>query len=43
MKERLTAIGADPAGGTPEELGTFIRNELANWSRVIKESGIRID
>jgi len=43
MKERLTAIGADAAGGTPEELGTFIRNELANWSRVIKESGIRID
>ena len=43
MKERLTAIGADAAGSTPEELGTFIRNELANWSRVIKESGIRLD
>jgi len=43
MRERLTAIGADAAGSSPEELGAFIRSELANWARVIKESGIRID
>ena len=43
MKDKMVAIGAEPAGGTPEELGAFIRNELANWSRVIKASGIRID
>jgi tripartite-type tricarboxylate transporter receptor subunit TctC len=43
MKDRLVAIGADPAGGTPEELGAFIRKELTDWAKVIKESGIRID
>ncbi|HBY60320.1 MAG TPA: hypothetical protein DEH78_10885 [Solibacterales bacterium] len=43
MKERLTAIGADPAGGGPDELAAFIRNELATWARVIKASGIRIE
>ncbi len=43
MKERLTAIGADAAGGTPDELAAFIRAELAGWAKVIKESGIRID
>jgi tripartite-type tricarboxylate transporter receptor subunit TctC len=43
MKERLAGIGAEAAGSSPEELGTFIRNELENWSKVIKASGIRID
>jgi len=43
MKERLAAIGADAAGGTPEELAAFIRSELAGWAKVIKESGIRIE
>ena len=43
MKERLAAIGADAAGGTPDELAAFIRSELAGWARVIKESGIKID
>ena len=43
MKERLAAIGADAAGGTPDELAAFIRAELAGWAKVIKESGIKID
>jgi len=43
MKERLAAIGADAAGGTPDELAAFIRSELAGWAKVIKESGIRIE
>jgi tripartite-type tricarboxylate transporter receptor subunit TctC len=43
MKDRLVAIGADPAGGTPEELGAFIRKELSGWAKVIKESGIKIE
>ena len=43
MKERLAALGADAAGGTPDELAAFIRSELAGWAKVIKESGIRIE
>jgi len=43
MRDRLAAIGADAAGGPPEELAAFIRNELVNWARVIKESGIKIE
>jgi tripartite-type tricarboxylate transporter receptor subunit TctC len=43
MKDRLAAIGADAAGGTPEELQSFIRSELANWSKVIRESGIKLE
>jgi tripartite-type tricarboxylate transporter receptor subunit TctC len=43
MKERLVAIGADPAGGAPEELGAFIRKEISGWAKVIRESGIKIE
>jgi len=43
MKERLVAIGADPAGGTPEDLGVFIHKEISGWAKVIRESGIKIE
>ena len=29
--------------GTPEQFGTFIKDELVKWSRVVKEAGMRID
>jgi tripartite-type tricarboxylate transporter receptor subunit TctC len=43
VKEKLAGIGLDVAGGTPEALGTYTRNELAKWAKVVKESGARAD
>lgn len=43
MKERLEAAGAQPVGSTPEEMGAFIRRELARWSRLIRAVGIHLD
>ena len=28
--------GAEPARGTPEQFGAFIRAEIAKWEKVIK-------
>ena len=42
-KERLTGIGVDVAGGTPEELGRFHRAELAKWAKIVKDSGAKLD
>ena len=39
--KRLAASGEDPSPSTPEELGAFIRNELAFNARVIKAAGIK--
>jgi tripartite-type tricarboxylate transporter receptor subunit TctC len=39
-KERLLAIGAEPAGSTPEELGAKVKSELARMAKVVKEAGI---
>ncbi|ARP76290.1 hypothetical protein CAL11_09105 [Bordetella genomosp. 6] len=40
-RERLAAIGAYGAGGTPEQLGEFVRSETARWKKLIDERGIR--
>jgi len=42
-KERLAQIGMDPVGSTPEEFVSFLRTEIAKWSKVVKEANIRID
>ena len=43
VRGRIAALGAQPAGGSPEELARVIRNALAKWPRLIKEAGIRLD
>ena len=43
MKSRLAAQGAEFAPNTPEEFGAFQRAELAKWSKVIQETGSRVD
>ena len=43
VKERVTGLGADLVGNTPDEFRAFLKNELATWSRVVKEVGMRID
>lgn len=43
IREFLTKSGVDPDGGTPDELGKYIRSELAKWAKVIKAANIRLD
>ena len=44
MKERfLTTIGGDPVGGTPEQFAADIKADIARWSVIVRESGLRIE
>ena len=43
LREKVAAIGSEPAGGTPEQFGEFIRNESAKWGDVVKRSGAKVD
>jgi tripartite-type tricarboxylate transporter receptor subunit TctC len=43
VRSRIAALGAQPAGGPPQQLATLIRDELPKWTRVVKEAGIRLD
>ena len=41
MKEKFAPFGAEPKSGTPEELGTLVRNEVLRWGRVAKAADIK--
>ncbi|HET7596619.1 MAG TPA: tripartite tricarboxylate transporter substrate binding protein [Burkholderiales bacterium] len=43
VKERVTGLGADLVGNSPDDFRAFLRNELATWGKVVKEVGMRID
>ena len=43
IRERLAQFGIDPVGSTSAEFTAFLRNEVAKWSKVIKDSNVKID
>lgn len=43
VRARLVEQGAEPVGGTPEELAAFIRAEQAKWGAVVREANIKPD
>jgi tripartite-type tricarboxylate transporter receptor subunit TctC len=42
VKEKFLASGYVTAPSTPQELTQFIRDELAKWQKVVKETGVRV-
>ncbi|MBX3662982.1 MAG: tripartite tricarboxylate transporter substrate binding protein [Burkholderiales bacterium] len=42
VRERLSAQGAEPVGGKPEEFAAFIRSEQVKWRKVIQDAGIKL-
>ena len=43
IRDRLLSQGAEPLGGTPEQLGAFIKSEITKWSKVVAASGARAE
>jgi len=43
VRERILATYNEPSPTTPEEFGNFIRAEIADWSKVIREAGVKIE
>ena len=43
VRERLTGVGVELIGSTPDQLALFIKAEIAKWSRLVKFSEARID
>lgn len=43
VKDFLFNQGLDPAPGTPEQFGAYIKSEMVKWAKVVKASGARAD
>jgi tripartite-type tricarboxylate transporter receptor subunit TctC len=43
LRRQLADQGIEPAGGTPAQLAAHVRAEIARWSKVVAESGARVD
>ena len=41
IKKRFAVDGAEPSGGTANDLASYIRNDYEKWGRVIKSIGIK--
>jgi tripartite-type tricarboxylate transporter receptor subunit TctC len=43
VRDRLRDLGYEPVGSAPAEFASFIKNELAKWTQVIKKGGIKAE
>jgi tripartite-type tricarboxylate transporter receptor subunit TctC len=43
MRERAAQDGATPVGNKPAEFERFLRDEIAKWTPIIQQAGIKID
>ena len=43
VQERFQSGGLVPVGGTPAALGDYLKSEIARWTKVVKDAGIRIE
>lgn len=41
VREKLLAQGVEPVGGTPQEFAAFLNAETAQWTKVIRASGLK--
>jgi tripartite-type tricarboxylate transporter receptor subunit TctC len=43
VKEKYLVMGEQPVGNTQVQFANFIKAEIAKWTKVVKESGARVD
>jgi tripartite-type tricarboxylate transporter receptor subunit TctC len=43
VRERLTALGTEIVGGTPEQLATAVEAEVQKWAKLVKERNLKFD
>jgi tripartite-type tricarboxylate transporter receptor subunit TctC len=43
VRERLTALGAEIVGGTPEALATTIQRDVQKWSKLVKDRNLKFE
>ena len=39
--EKLKGLGADVRPGTPEQMRTLVKNEIALWGKAVQQAGLK--
>jgi tripartite-type tricarboxylate transporter receptor subunit TctC len=43
LRAQLASDGSEVVTATPEEFATYVKTEIVKWSRIVKDSGARVD
>ena len=43
VAKKFTDLGADPQFGTPKEFAAYVANDMAKWTRVAKDAGLKVE
>jgi tripartite-type tricarboxylate transporter receptor subunit TctC len=43
LSDRLGSLGAEVAGGSPQDFAAYIQREIPKWSKVVKDSGAKAE
>jgi tripartite-type tricarboxylate transporter receptor subunit TctC len=43
VRDKIVAQGGEPLSGTPQQVGTYIRAEVAKWGKVVRASGAKVE
>jgi tripartite-type tricarboxylate transporter receptor subunit TctC len=43
VREKIVAQGGEPLSGNPQQVGAYIRSEVAKWGKVVKASGAKVE
>jgi tripartite-type tricarboxylate transporter receptor subunit TctC len=43
VRDRLTKLGAEPVGNSPEAFRRMLESEQKTWAKVVKDSGAKVD
>lgn len=43
VRDKLTALGAEPAPNTSADFAAMVKSEVAKWADVVKKSGAKVD
>ena len=42
VSRRISELGAEPVGGTPQQFTELIKSEIAKWAKVIKDANVEL-
>jgi len=43
IRERMTALGGEPVGNSPEAFAAIVKGDVAKWKKVVKDANVHVD